>query len=198
MSRGTLLTIVLSLCAVALVASAPETGTRAHVAAPAAAPTFAPGQVLIGFDAAVSRVGRQRLESSVGASEVRPLGHAMYLLRVAGRDVRAAVKGLRGREGVSFAEPNYVQTASAAPNDPSFGSQWGLSNTGQTVNGVTGKAGADEDVKPAWAVTTGSRSIVVGEVDTGVDYTHPDLAANVWTNSSGVGGCATGPTATTS
>ena len=41
-------------------------------------------------------------------------------------------------------------------------------------------------------MSTGSRSIVIGETDTGVDYEHPDLAANIWSNPGGVGGCATG------
>ncbi len=86
--------------------------------------------------------------------------------------------------------------ASGVPNDPSFGLQWALQNTGQTVTGdsgtVTGTAGADEDVVPAWGVTTGSRSVVVAVTDTGVDYNDLDLAANVWSNPGGVGGCAAG------
>lgn len=75
-------------------------------------------------------------------------------------------------------EPDYVAFALLTPNDPSFSSLWGLHNTGQT--GGTG--GADIDAPEAWDVSRGSSSVVVGVIDTGIDYTHPDLAANMWTN----------------
>jgi subtilisin family serine protease len=82
------------------------------------------------------------------------------------------------------------------PNDPGFGCEWGALNVGQTITGssgtITGTAGADEDLTRAWNVTTGSRSIVIGEVDGGVDYNHPDLQGNIWSNPGGIGGCAAG------
>jgi subtilisin family serine protease len=90
----------------------------------------------------------------------------------------------------------------AAPNDPFFTMQWGDSNVGQLIPTqeseeklgpeAKGTAGADDRALEAWGVTTGNRSIVIGETDTGVDYTHPDLAANIWSNPGGVGGCAAG------
>jgi phosphodiesterase/alkaline phosphatase D-like protein len=92
----------------------------------------------------------------------------------------------------------------AAPNDPSFSLQWGDSNTGQSIptQGVVGKEplgprangtpGADDRGLAAWGVTRGSASIVIAELDTGVEYDHPDLAANIWSNPGGVGGCASG------
>jgi subtilisin family serine protease len=55
-----------------------------------------------------------------------------------------------------------------------------LNNTGQTVGGQVGVAGADISAVQAWDVSTGSTSTVVGVIDTGVDYNHPDLAANIW------------------
>ncbi len=61
-----------------------------------------------------------------------------------------------------------------------FGQLWGLQNTGQSIGGVFGTPGADSRAVPAWDITTGSTSNVVAVVDTGIDYTHPDLAANVW------------------
>src|SRR5262245_11279582 len=64
------------------------------------------------------------------------------------------------------------------PNDPSFSSQYGLNNTGQTG----GRVDADIDAPAAWNVSVGSLSTVVGLVDTGVDYTHPDLYRNIWIN----------------
>ncbi|MCB0339865.1 MAG: S8 family serine peptidase, partial [Bdellovibrionales bacterium] len=70
------------------------------------------------------------------------------------------------------------------PNDASFSSLWGLHNTGQTG----GTLDADIDAPEAWDITTGDSSIVVGVVDTGIDYTHPDLAANMWRNPGEVAG----------
>ena len=78
------------------------------------------------------------------------------------------------------------------PNDPSFGMQWGLQNTGQTLNGVTGTPGADIDATEAWAVSTGDPSAVIVLLDSGADLDHPDLAPNLWTNPGGIGGCAAG------
>ena len=89
------------------------------------------------------------------------------------------VAPLTGSPDISFAEPNYVLLDTAAfPNDPQFGEQWNLDNTGQSG----GIVDADIDAPDAWALTTGSAEVVVGLIDTGVDYTHPDLAANIWTN----------------
>lgn len=62
------------------------------------------------------------------------------------------------------------------PNDPMFNEQWALSNSGQ--NG--GKANADVAALKAWLKTQGSEKIVVGVLDTGVDYTHTDLVSNIW------------------
>src|SRR5206468_7217237 len=71
----------------------------------------------------------------------------------------------------------------AAPDDTLFGRQWALRNTGQTINGdwgnIAGTAGADISATSAWDVTTGSSSVIVGIVDSGIASNHPDLAPNV-------------------
>jgi subtilisin family serine protease len=102
---------------------------------------------------------------------------------------------LAGLAGALLAAPEagaLQQQATAVPNDPSFGQQWGLQNTGQTVNGVNGTAGADIHAPAAWSVKNDSHTVVIAELDSGVDYHHPDLAGSIWTNPGGIGGCAAG------
>jgi subtilisin family serine protease len=148
--------------------------------------------VLVSFAGGVPDSVRRADRVSVGATVVRQFIGGTELLRVPRGAVTATITHLRSRGHVRFAEPDYVMHEDGVPNDPSFGLQWGYQNTGQTVNGTAGTVGADEHAVPAWGVTTGSRSVVVGEVDSGVDYNHPDLSANVWSNPGGVGGCAAG------
>ncbi|MDQ6811666.1 MAG: S8 family serine peptidase [Actinomycetota bacterium] len=110
---------------------------------------------------------------------------------------------MRHESAVAYAEPDYAMSASAIPNDPFFElRQWADANSGQeipTQNAeerlgppAKGTPGADDRALRAWGVSTGTRSIVIGETDTGIDYTHPDLGANIWSNPGGIGGCARG------
>ncbi|MCL1145516.1 S8 family serine peptidase [Shewanella marinintestina] len=96
----------------------------------------------------------------------------------AGSNVGEAIKIISRHPAVKYAEPNYVIKAIGTPDDPDFVSLWGLNNTGQDG----GTADADIDAVEAWDVTTGDSSVVIGVIDTGVDYNHPDLQANMWTN----------------
>jgi subtilisin family serine protease len=157
----------------------------------AAPVAYVDGSVLARFGS-IGAGERHAIEARAGASEVGPLGAGSYLLRVRLGRVPPALTALHGQAGVRYAEPDYVMELAATPNDPSFGQQWGLRNTGQVVNGTTGTPGADVDATAAWNVSIDSRPVVVAQVDSGVDYRHSDLAANVWTNPGGVGGCPAG------
>jgi subtilisin family serine protease/subtilisin-like proprotein convertase family protein len=95
-----------------------------------------------------------------------------------GADVDAAIAELSADPDVVYAERNHVVHAVATPNDPRFGDLYGLHNSGQNQ----GTADADIDAVEAWDHSIGSSTIVVGVIDTGVDYTHEDLAANMWVN----------------
>lgn len=77
-------------------------------------------------------------------------------------------------------EPDNLIYASVVPNDPrySIGSLWHLSNTGQSG----GLADADIDAPEAWGLNTGTPSVVIAVIDSGVRYTHQDLEANMWVN----------------
>jgi subtilisin family serine protease len=103
--------------------------------------------------------------------------------------VEDAVRELRNTSGVLHVQPNYIYRAfSTFPNDlrgptPDGGDQWGLHNTGQTG----GTPDADIDAPEAWDIATDS-NIIVAVIDSGVDYTHPDLVANMWTDSNGYHG----------
>lgn len=80
---------------------------------------------------------------------------------------------------IDFVEPNYlISKDDTTPNDPQFPEQWALHNTGTTA----GHAGADIGVIGAWDTTTGSSSTVIAVIDSGIDFSHPDLANNQWTN----------------
>lgn len=154
--------------------------------------TFAPGSVLVSFRDGVGAGERARALRAAGARPGPALGVRAQQLHVAAGTEDAVVAALRAQPSVRYAEPDYLSEPTGLPDDPGLPQQWPLQNTGQTVNGVTGAPGADADVVPAWTVTTGTRDVVVAEVDTGVDYTHPDLAANIWTNDGSVGGCPAG------
>ncbi len=83
---------------------------------------------------------------------------------------------------VVYAEPDYIVRTCVIPNDTHFSRLWGMHNTGQTVNGVTGTPDADIDGPEAWDVYTGNPNFVIAVIDTGMNYNHPDLAANRWEN----------------
>ena len=87
-----------------------------------------------------------------------------------------------------YAEPDYVVRAVSTPNDTYFGLQWALHNTGQSIGGDFGSNDADIDGVEAWNVSTGDPNYVVAIIDTGTQYTHPDLAANMWTNPGEIAG----------
>lgn len=79
-----------------------------------------------------------------------------------------------------YVEPDWITTRQTTPTDAAFvdGRLWGLRNTGQGG----GVAGADINAVNAWNISTGSPSVIVAIIDSGVRYTHVDLSANMWRN----------------
>jgi hypothetical protein len=114
----------------------------------------------------------------------------LYVLTTTGpTDVQQAVADYSAASTVEYAEPDFAGHACATvPNDPSYGNQWGLKNTGQNPGGYgAGTSGCDIDAELAWDVERGSRDVVIGHLDAGVDLDHPEFVANfqasvIWRN----------------
>lgn len=152
-----------------------------------------PNQLIVGFQPFVAGAARDAVISKYGSRTLREFEgiHARLIELPSAAALVDSVRVLEAEPGVRYAEPNYIYRTTRAPNDPYYGPyQWGLNNMGQGA----GTPGADISAEQAWNTTTGSRSIVVGVVDTGIDASHPDLSANLWSAPAGwnLFGCGPG------
>lgn len=109
---------------------------------------------------------------------MRSLGEGYYQVTAPGASMIDLLGWAEADASVEYVEPDFVVQTTKLATDPSFSQLWGLHNTGQTG----GTPDADIDAPEMWDITTGSSDVVIAVIDTGVDYTHPDLAANIWVN----------------
>ena len=138
-------------------------------------------ELIVRFKRGASEASMGTAHAQAGAKEMHRFASVEGLTRVkraAGTSVAAAIERYRKRPDVMYAHPNYYRHTQAVPNDPYFadGSLWALQNIGQ----AGGTPGADIHATAAWDLTTGSRDVIVMVIDSGIDYNHPDLAANMW------------------
>ena len=108
----------------------------------------------------------------------------LYEAKITGRSLPETLVNLQPSRQIELVQPNAKITTNAIPNDPSFPKLYALNNSGQTG----GKFDADIDAPEAWDYTTGTGQTVVAVIDTGVDYNHDDLRANIWVNSGEIAG----------
>ena len=144
---------------------------------------FVPGEVLVRYrsESLARSKGASMHITAIDGSLVRvnierfkgnELVAGLRLARVAAEDTLKTVAALRQQPDVLYAEPNYILKADVTPNDPHF-----VANR-QYAPALMG-------LPQAWDTTTGSTGpgrVVIGVVDQGIDFTHADLAANIWIN----------------
>jgi thermitase len=110
------------------------------------------------------------------------------------KTVEQSIAEMNDDPAVEYAQPNYLYKLNATPNDPRYGQLWGLRNTAQTIataggpdspssTGNPGTAGNDMNLTSAWDHITNCNSVIVAVIDSGVNYNHEDLAANMWDGS---------------
>lgn len=123
-------------------------------------------EVLVMFRAASPGTLLQiQLQQDIDSQE--SVGHAPGLRRIhsRSRSVSAMINALSHHPDVLYVEPNYIVRGVVAPNDPNYSQLWGMQNIAANA---------------AWEISTGSTANIAAVVDTGFDYSHPDLAANAW------------------
>jgi len=150
-------------------------------------PLFTPGVILVqAVEQTYTADTLVSTHTSIGASVQRDFSAEgkkglQLVLLPPDMQVADAVDYYSSVPGVRYAEPDYFRSNSIIPEDPDFWRQWGQLNSGQIFKEDTspGTAGADIKATEGWNTITDS-SVIVAVLDSGVDYLHPDLDANIW------------------
>jgi subtilisin family serine protease len=176
-----------ALCALILASNplagaAAPTDSRSPAGVTGAARPFAPDRLLVRFKDQTAPAQRSKLHAALGARVIARSTTAggLHVVQVASAArLGPALDAYRRDPDVLYAEPDYrIQFDETLPNDERFSDLWAMRNTG----GEGKKPGADLNMARAWDITTGRDDVYIGVVDSGIDYNHVDLAANIWTN----------------
>jgi thermitase len=176
----------------------------AYPAAQAPANRTVAGEILVKFQPGAAAAAKAEAHRQGGGRVVNEIANTgVQLVAVAAGDETGAINRYRRNPNVMYAEPNFIRSipksiastkptnhppgTEAIPGDHMFKEQWALHNTGQLFYCIIpslpdfcfyiGTPDADIDAPEAWAMSTG-HTVTVAVIDTGIDYTHPDLAGN--------------------
>jgi subtilisin family serine protease len=140
---------------------------------------YVPGQIIVKIRESTPPQSPSGPLSIINATVIRRFeSTGAELWSIGDITVEEAVVLLESNPLVEYVEPDYIWRAvTTFPNDPNFTQLWGLHNTGQTG----GTPDADVDAPEAWDIETGD-SVLVGVIDTGVDWNHADLSENIYVN----------------
>jgi len=160
---------------------------------------FVKGEILVKYRASVEKNALKDYEEYYGARTIERFMDGAHRVKLP-KDVKVeeALELYNLDSQVEYTEPNYhfqsdeYNVIPAFPNDPDFGKQWSLHNTGQSINKIPdtidtqGTPDADIDAPEAWSIPNkgedNGRDIVIAFVGTGGAVNHPDLAGNIWIN----------------
>jgi len=146
---------------------------------PAQPGDFDPSTILVRFKPGVPASARAGFLQGTTLGREIPLVPGAFAVNLSpGVRVQDALVAYQHNAWVQYAEPNPRVHAALIPNDPLFDLLYGLHNKGQEG----GTPGADISATTAWDTSTGSTSVPVADIDTGIDYNHPDLYLNIWIN----------------
>jgi subtilisin family serine protease len=141
---------------------------------PAVDSAYQEGEVLVKFKNKVTAAEASMLANDLAAATVKEFrilsqsGHSAYFLfRSASRSTKQLLAIMRNNPDVEAVSPNYRRRLQRLPNDPKFNRLWGMKKVAAAA---------------AWEKNIGSAEIVLAVLDTGIDYRHEDLAANMWRN----------------
>ena len=144
------------------------------------------------------------LQAQIGVTQVTKASQlGIDIWQIPSGTVEQTISAYKDDPRFEYIEPDYIITLedvekpssatessekitpqATTPNDPGYSQLWGLNNTGQSA----GTADADIDAPEAWDIQKGNQNLVIGVIDTGVDYNHPDLVGNIWTNPGEIAG----------
>ncbi|MBI5483798.1 MAG: S8 family serine peptidase, partial [Deltaproteobacteria bacterium] len=134
-------------------------------------------EILIKYKSGVTESRKIELHKKHGSEKIKDFKalrlHHRKLRK--GMSVEEAISHYKSDPDVEYAEPNFLVYPQNTPNDPQFAQQWALSTI---------------DAQAAWDITTGNSDVVIAVLDTGIDYTHPDLINNLWINQAELNGQA--------
>ncbi len=141
---------------------------------------YVPGEVLVKYKQKTDVSLVNALKTDSNSKHIREFSNIrVHHIKISSDlTVEQAVRLYNEDPNVEYAEPNYIISLHAMPDDKDFNQLWGLHNQGQTG----GMQDADIDVPEAWDITVGSKDVVIAVIDTGIAYTHPDISPNLWKN----------------
>ncbi len=148
---------------------------------------YVPGEVLVKFKEDTPDTTPALIVKSFGHEKLKELNRRVVQVKLnSGQSVEAAIAAYQSDPNVAHVQPNYLYKLSAIPNDTLYGELWGLKNNEQTVTDGSyptnnpGIIGMDMGLEAAWDHITDCSSVIVAVLDTGINYTHTDLVANMW------------------